>query len=72
MLHNLGRAVLGNMLGGDDNLGVVGVGNEVHSAAHPLEDFARNHEVGQIPIGTDLQGLEFRVSQRSMIMYGTD
>lgn len=45
------------MLGGDDDLGVVGVGDEIHCAAHPFEDFAGDHVVGQIADCTDLEGL---------------
>lgn len=38
VLHNLAHAVLVGVVGGDDDLGLVGVGHEVHGAAHALED----------------------------------
>lgn len=38
VLHDLAHAVLVGVVGGDDNLGLVGVGHEVHGAAHTLED----------------------------------
>jgi hypothetical protein len=38
VLHDLAHAVLVDVVGGNDNLGLVGVGDEVHGAAHALED----------------------------------
>ena len=38
VLHDLAHAVLVGVVGGDDNLGLVRVGHEVHGAAHTLED----------------------------------
>ena len=37
-LNDFRRAVLGHVLRRNDNLGLVGVGDKVHGAAHALED----------------------------------
>ncbi|KAK1240570.1 hypothetical protein MKX07_004598 [Trichoderma sp. CBMAI-0711] len=58
LLDNLGRAVLADVLGGDNDFGVLGVGDEVHGAAHALEELARDHEVGEVAGLADLQGAE--------------
>lgn len=56
-LNNLGLAVLGNVFCGNDNLGVVWIGDQIHGSAHALEDLAGNHVIGQVAGSTDLKSL---------------
>lgn len=45
------------MTGGYNDLGLVGIRNQVHGTSHALEDPPGDHVVGQVTVGTDLQGL---------------
>lgn len=45
------------MLRCDNDLCGFGIGDEVHCAAHALEELAWDHEVGEITSSTDLEGL---------------
>lgn len=47
LVEDLGVALLVDVLHGDDDLGLLGVGDEVHGAADAL-DLAGKHEVGEI------------------------
>lgn len=58
LLHDLGRAVFCDVTGCNHDFGLIGIGDQVHCTAHALEDFARNHIVGQIAIGAHLESLE--------------
>lgn len=60
LLHDLRRSILGDMAGGYHNLGIVGVGDQVHCSSHSLEYLAGDHVVGQITVGAHLQGSKNR------------
>lgn len=45
------------MAGCDHNLGLVWVGDKIHSAAHAFEDLSRDHVVGQVTVGAYLKSL---------------
>lgn len=42
----------------DHNLGLVWVGDKIHSATHALEYLARDHVVRQVTVGAYLQSLK--------------
>lgn len=52
--HDLWRSVLGRVAGSHHNLGLIGVRNQVHGTSHTLEDFSRDHVVGQVTLCTHL------------------
>lgn len=52
------------MAGCNNDLGLVGVGDQIHGAAHSLEDFAGDHVVGQIAVSAHLKSLD-NVSRRA-------
>ena len=58
LLDDLRTAVLGAVVSEDDNLGLVRVRDQIHSAAHTLEHAARDEVVGQVAVGADLQGTQ--------------
>lgn len=45
------------MARGHDDFRLVGIRDEIHGAAHALEDFAGDHVVGEVAVGADLEGL---------------
>lgn len=55
--QDLGVALLIGVFHGDDHLGLLGVGDEVHGAADAL-DLTGEHEVSQVTVLADLQGAE--------------
>lgn len=57
-MDDLGRAVFGDVLRGDNDFGVVRVGHQIHGAAHALEDLARDHVIGKIASRADLERSE--------------
>merc|ERR1712070_23272 len=58
VLHDLRSPVLVYMVGQDNNLGGVGVSNEIHCATHALEDFAGDHVVSQVAVRAHLKRAE--------------
>jgi HD superfamily phosphodiesterase len=57
LLHDLGRSILGDMAGSNHDLGLVGIGDQIHGTAHTLEYLSWDHVVGQVTVGAHLQGL---------------
>jgi hypothetical protein len=55
--QNLGVSFLIGVFHGDDDLGLLGVGDEVHGAADAL-DLTGEHEVSEVTVLADLQGAE--------------
>lgn len=55
LLLNLADTILIHMIGENHNLGLIGVGDQIHSTAHSLEHFSRNHVVCQVTVSADLQ-----------------
>lgn len=46
------------MLGGDNDLSVVRIGDKIHGTAHAFEDLAGDHVVGEVTIRADLESLQ--------------
>jgi len=63
--HNLWRTVLSRVAGGHNNLGLIGVRDQVHGASHALEDLSGNHVIGKVTLCADLQSLSQLVSLNS-------
>jgi hypothetical protein len=67
LLDNLRAAVFRHVVGSDNDLGLVRVADQIHRAAHALEDFAGDHEIGEVARGGDLERL-WRGEQESVGM----
>ena len=55
-VQDLGAAVFGGVLHGDDD--AAGAGDEVHGAAHAFDHFAGDHPVGEVAGCVDFHGAE--------------